>query len=269
VYVDSDGRPVTGPGDGPPHRVTVVTRRGERLARLVHAPEVDGDRVDRALGAALRLALENEQLRAAALAELKELDESRTRIVERAADERQRLERNLHDGAQQRMVALSLLVRMLGSRATESVERPLADRAEVLTRAALDELRRVARGIYPAVLADAGLTGAVLELAQSSTDVALVVENLPRTRFAGLVETTAYLVVEAALADARAQRAAQLCVRTVTADDALTVALRYPTTQPTRFRRDLLDTVAALGGDLQVRSERSCTEVRLVLPCAS
>ena len=94
-------------------RTTAVTRRGEPVAVVLHSSQVDGDRLDRALRPALRLALANEQLRAAALAELAELRLSRARIVERSGLERRRLERNLHDGAQQRVVSLALMVRML------------------------------------------------------------------------------------------------------------------------------------------------------------
>ena len=75
--------------------------RGERIAAINHAASTNSDRLDRALGPAMRLALQNDQLRAATLAELRELQLSRTRILERAALERRRLERNLHDGAQQ------------------------------------------------------------------------------------------------------------------------------------------------------------------------
>ena len=78
-------------------RLTLVTRGGERIAAINHAASTNSDRLDRALGPAMRLALQNDQLRAATLAELRELQLSRTRILERAALERRRLERNLHD----------------------------------------------------------------------------------------------------------------------------------------------------------------------------
>lgn len=266
MYVDAEGRPVSAPE--PSRQVTTVARQGQRLARMVHGPEVDGERIDRALGAALRLALENEQLRAATLAELLELQTSRARVVERAAQERQRLERNLHDGAQQRVVALSLLMRMLGNRAADGPRRALAERAQVLTRAALDELRRVARGIYPAVLADTGLSGAVLDLAQTSTDVAVVIDDLSRNRYPGMVESTAYLVIAAALEDARERRAGSLAVSVSDSQGALTVALCSPGSAG-ELSQELHDQVGALLGELQVRPSSVGTRVRLVLPCAS
>lgn len=269
TFVDADGREVTGPPAGD-SRVTLVARRDQRVARLIHSADVDGDRVDGALGAALRLSLENEQLRAATLAELHELQTSRARIVERAADERRRLERNLHDGAQQRVVALSLLVRMLRSRVGDGVSAVDAARAEVLTKAALGELRRIARGIYPAVLADAGLSGAVLDLAQSSTDVAVSVDRLPGVRYHGTVETTAFLVVDAALRDARARRATCLNVSVVQRGGVLVADLRDDAPPGHHHHADSLrDQVGALLGCLRFASHEGWTTVRLELPCAS
>ena len=176
ALVDADGRDVDLVANSAGRHTTAVGRRGQQVALVVHSTHVDGERLDRALGPALSLVLENEQLRAAALAELAELRRSRERIVERSGLERRRLERNLHDGAQQRAVSLALMVRMLATRLPGD---PAVDRAQRLTRSTVEELRRIARGIYPAVLADAGLTGALHELAESSTDLAVRVEGVP------------------------------------------------------------------------------------------
>src|SRR5205814_7347913 len=133
------------------------------------------------------------------------------------------LERNLHDGAQQCVVSLSLLLNLVRSRARKGAELDLAVRAEALTRSTLEELRRVARGIYPAVLSDDGLAGAVLDLAESSTDVAIRVRQVPAGRYNGTVETTAYLVVAAAAADARSRSATTLSVSATDRDGVLVV----------------------------------------------
>jgi signal transduction histidine kinase len=264
-FVDVDGCPAGTVASG---AVTPVARRGELLARLVHSTDIDGDRIDRGFGAALRLALENEQLRAATLAELHELQSSRVRIVDRSADERRRLERNLHDGAQQRVVALSLVTHMLRARVLDPRDVELTERAEALTRATLEELRRVARGIYPAVLADSGLRGAVLDLAQSSSDVAVVVEQLPACRFPGRVETTAFLVISGALADARARAATELVVSASGVDGALRVELRDDAPRPqVGPPEDLADQVGALSGELAVGAGAEGARVSLVLPC--
>ena len=269
-YVNAEGESAeaTTAGD---RQVTLVTRRGKPVAALTHSEGVDGERLDRALGAALRLALENEQLRAAALAELRELQLSRSRIVERAQFERRRLERNLHDGAQQRVVSLALLVRMLGQRLNGNGQPGLAARAEALTLATVEELRRVARGIYPAVLADAGLSGAVLDLAESSTDLPVSLDTLPPGQYTGPVETTAYLVIAAAIAEARRRDATQVSVSGHERDDRLVIDVRDDATPGHRPAvTELADQVRALAGELVVEPENGGrTRVRLELPCGS
>jgi len=269
-YVDGDGRPVALPTADKSRQLTAVTRNGALVATVVHASRVDGAQLDRALGAALRLVLENEQLRAAALAELAEVQLSRARIVERAASERRQLERNLHDGAQQRVVALALLTRMLANAAPDGVPAKLADHATALVRTILEELRRVARGIYPAVLADAGLAGALCDLADSSTDVSVTVDGPALNRYDGVVESTAYLVVVAALADARDRSAHRLAVSAVESDGLLVLRLDDDSSPgPAHATADLADQVAALSGRLRVDSGKDGAHVVMELPCAS
>ncbi len=195
---------------------------------------------------------------------------SRARIVERAENERRHLERNLHDGAQQRVVSLSLLLRMLRNRAPAGTAAALAVRAEALAKATLEELRRVARGIYPAVLADAGLAGAVLDLAESSTDVAIRVGQIPNARYKGTVETTAYLVIAAAIADARSRCATSLSVSALEHDYALVVDIYDDVRSgPSHGCTALVDQVGALGGRLFMEPQPPGTHVRLELPCGS
>jgi signal transduction histidine kinase len=269
-YVDADGRPATLPAADKSRQLTAVTRNGALVATIVHASRVDGAQLDRALGAALRLVLENEQLRAAALAELADLQSSRARIVERAASERRQLERNLHDGAQQRVVALSLLIRMLAKAAPDGATAKLADHATVLIRTILEELRRVARGIYPAVLADAGLAGALHDLADSSTDISVTVDNPTLHRYDGVVESTAYLVVVAALADARDRSARGLAVSAAESNGLLVLRLHDDSSPgPAHATADLADQVAALSGRLRVGSGRNGAHVVMELPCGS
>ena len=193
-YVDATGRPVALP-TGNAETVTAVVRRGLPVAALVHGTAIDGGRIERVIPPAVRLSLENEQLRAATLAELAELKASRARIVERADAERRRLERNLHDGAQQRVVGMALLLRTVRARIVDVSGAPsgaLLARAEELLTATLDDLRRVAVGIHPAVLADGGLRAAVPDLAESSTDLAVRIDALPHGRQPAGVESAAY-----------------------------------------------------------------------------
>lgn len=268
AYVDVDGHTTTATEPGPGERVTTVTRRGETISRIVHGRRVDGSRLERALGPSLRLALENEQLRAAALAELEELTRSRTRVVERAALERRRLERNLHDGAQQRAVSLALLVRLLTTRSAD--EQEMRGRAEALTRALTEELRRVARGIYPAVLTDAGLLGAVMDLAEGSTDVPVVVAEFPEGRYPGTIESTAYLVVRDALIDARRRGATRTTVSGSRDDGILSLRVEDDAlVAPEETAMELADQVSALGGELVTIKEPGVHRVEVVLPCVS
>jgi signal transduction histidine kinase len=269
-YVDADGRPVALPTADTARQLTAVTRNGAVVATVVHASRVDGAQLDRALGAALRLVLENEQLRAAGLAELAEVQVSRSRIVQRAASERRQLERNLHDGAQQRVVTLSLLVRMLANTAPDGVTPKLADHATVLVRTILEELRRVARGIYPAVLSDTGLSGALCDLADSSTDVSVTVDSRTLNRYDVVVESTAYLVVVAALADARDRSARRLAVSAAESDGLLVLRIDDDSSAgPAHAAADLADQVAALSGRLCIHSGRNGAHVVMELPCAS
>jgi signal transduction histidine kinase len=265
-YVDTGGRPTTSAEPGPGERVTAIVRRGQTIAAIVHSRRVDGPRLERALGPALRLALENTQLRAAALAELDELSRSRTRVVERGELERRRLERNLHDGAQQRVMALALLVRVLAG--SSAVDQKAGRRAEALTRTLVEELRRVARGIYPAVLADAGLVGAVVDLAERSGDFPVVVGEFPEGRHPGTVETTAYLVIRAGIADARGRGATSVTVAGAHFDGTLRVSVEDDASSaPDSVVTELADQVGALGGTLVMNGTAGRRRAEVVLPC--
>ena len=218
-YVDATGTSVAAPGPAPGRSVTTLTRQSsaggptEIVAVVGHAVRVNGDHLRHALGPALSLALANEQLRAASLAELAELRRSRARVVQRASLERRRLERNLHDGAQQGLVALSLQIRILAKRVDGGAPPVVVERAAALCAVALDELRRVARGIYPAVLSDAGLDGALVELAEGSPVLPVSVAAVPGVRCAGIVESTAFVVTGTSVEDAERRGATRATIR--------------------------------------------------------
>jgi signal transduction histidine kinase len=148
------------------------------------------------VAAAAGLALQNERLEAALSARLEELQRSRARIVEVGLAERRRLERDLHDGAQQRLVALSLTLRIAQNqihKAPEKAEAMVAA-AQAEPGQALEELRELARGIHPAVLSDRGLQPAVEALAvRSPLPVSLI--EVPAERLPAPVEAAAYFVI--------------------------------------------------------------------------
>jgi signal transduction histidine kinase len=193
-YVDTTGEPVT-PELGPDRATTPLVRDGREIAMIVHNAQLlsDPGLIEDAIAAA-RLAVENEQLQAEVRAQLHDIRASRARIVAAADAERQRLERDLHDGAQQRLVALSLGLRLLRNEAERSGTGeviPVLEDADRELRRALADLREVAHGIYPAVLSDEGLAAA-LETLSERLPATVRLGHLPDGRFPASVEAAAY-----------------------------------------------------------------------------
>ena len=187
---------------------------------LLHRSDlVDNPELVEEVASAARLALENERLQAEARAQLEDLHSSRVRIIEAGDAERRRLERDLHDGAQQRLVGLSLALRLLRGQLRTDQDRQLAarlDEADAELHQAIFELREVAHGIHPAVLSDEGLAAAVEALSEG-TPAPLHIAALPHERFSRAVETAAYLVV------AEAAKAGTTRVSAVRRDGTLVV----------------------------------------------
>ena len=190
-WVDRDGATTVLPEPGE-RAVTQVTASGAPVAALVHDPALleDPDLV-RSVAATAGLVLENERLAAEVRAQLAEVRASRSRIVEATDAERQRLERDLHDGAQQRLVGLSLKLRLAQTRADDPDAVAALATAQDDLEQALAELREFARGIHPTVLREDGLDAALESLArrasvpvevvgQSATG-SLRTSSLPRT----------------------------------------------------------------------------------------
>jgi signal transduction histidine kinase len=200
-YVDAEGHPVELPDPESGRSVTQVEREGRRIAAIVHDPTLmeDPERV-REAGAAAALALENERLEAELRAKVEEVRASRSRLVEVGLRQRRRLERDLHDGAQQRLVSLALTLRL----AREKLPGDGGDAGRLLDRSreelelALSELRELARGIHPAVLAERGLGPAVTGLANRAP-LPVEVRAVPEERLPEHIELTAYFVVSEAL----------------------------------------------------------------------
>ena len=204
-----------------------------------------------------------------------ELLRSRARIVAAADEERRRLERDLHDGAQQRFVALSIALRVVHSRLGPDVRPDVAeslDAAATELKAGIAELRELARGIHPAVLADEGLAGALPALADRSGIPTRVV-SVPDRRLPPPLESTAYFVVSEALTNAarysgasEASLSAQVVdgdLRVDVADDGVGGADLSGGTGLI----GLADRVAAVGGRLHVVSPRGGgTRVSAVIP---
>jgi len=277
VYLDADGAPValpTTPGD---RRIVPVERDGRQIAAIVYDASLDDDpELVEAVSAAAAIALENEQLHAESEGRLAELVASRERIVTAGDTERRRLERNLHDGAQQRLVALSMQLRLLRGRIREdpSTAEALVTTASDELALSLDELRELARGLHPAIL-DHGLEAALESLA-SRSPVPTTLSYVANGGLAQPVELAAYFVASEALtnvakhagatvAQVRVAREGQRLVVEV-ADDGVGGA----DAAGGSGLRGLADRVDALDGRLLVVSPPGeGTSVRAELPCAS
>ena len=194
-FVDADGRAV----DLPDGEWTPVELHGRRVAAIRHDRTLaDEPQLVRAVGAAAALALENQRLAAELRARIEDLRASRARIVSAGDTERRRLERNLHDGAQARMVGLAAKLGLARNKAGENQELAgLLEESRVELMASLDELRAVARGLHPAVLTDRGLDAAVRALAYRAPLPVEVVGEVPDDLPAPVATALYYVVAEA------------------------------------------------------------------------
>jgi signal transduction histidine kinase len=190
--VDVHGRPVAPPGDRT-RSTTPVGEASQPLAVLIHDPTLDDEpELLVAAGSAARLALDNTRLHAEVIAQLAEVRASRSRIIAAADEARRRLERDLHDGAQQRLLAAGLRLQLLHTQFTDDpAVAELLTEAELELAAALRELRELAAGIHPAVLTDQGLRPALLMLA-SRCPVPLTVLGQDPSRLPEPIESAAY-----------------------------------------------------------------------------
>jgi signal transduction histidine kinase len=275
-YADADGRPVMVPSVAHDRATAPIERDGRDVAALIYDASLDDDpELVEAVCAAAGIALENDQLHEESAARLAEVQASRERIVAAGDAERRRLERNLHDGAQQRLVALSLHLRLLKSRVGDD---PAAE--EMLTTASdevahsLEELRELARGIHPAVL-NHGLAAALDSLAARST-VATTVSCEATDRLPETVELAAYFVASEALANvAKYSQATHATVRLSRAGRAAVIEIADDGIGGADAAggsglRGLADRVEALDGHLRVVSPPGIgTIVTAELPCAS
>jgi signal transduction histidine kinase len=275
VFVDPAGAPVhVEPVRG--RALTYLERDGARIAVIVHDPVLAAEpELVAAVAAGAGLAVQNERLHAEVRSQLREVHESRARIVEAADGARRRVERDLHDGAQQRLVTVALALRLAHTQldtAPSGELRALLDEAGTELAGALDELRELARGIYPVLLTDAGLGPALCSLGERCPVPALVGE-VPERRWADAVEQTCYFVVSEALANAAKHAGARRVVVDVREDgDELRVQVSDDGAGGADASgsglRGLADRVAALGGELSVRSPQGGgTRVIATVPC--
>jgi signal transduction histidine kinase len=273
-YTDTNDQAVN-PAQSPAGRMlTALDPAGHSV--LIHHEELrhEPDLVQVTVTAAC-LALEHSRLQAEVQAQLEQVRASRARIVQAGDAERRRLERDLHDGAQQRLVTLSLALGLARSRAsgTDPELVSLIESAGKEAQEALVELRELARGIHPAVLTETGLAGAIQAVVERSP-VATTIAAVPAGRIPAAIEATAYFVVSEALANVAKHAladSAQVTIRQLpgrlvvqVSDDGAGGAR----TDGGSGLRGLADRVASVSGVLRIDSEPGCgTRLEADIPC--
>jgi signal transduction histidine kinase len=264
-YVDVDGAVVELAGIDPRRKVTQLHSGGDNLAAVVHDPMLS-DQVLAASASAVRLALDNARLQRDLTASIAELAASRKRVAGAADEERRRIEQDLHDGAQQGLVALRINLALLAELAAddpESIAPALAEAGERVDKA-LDHIRSLAKGIYPSALRDLGLAYALGAVVRDLPLDIVMRADLNR-RFATDVETAVYFCCVEAL-----QNVAKHCgsgarvdlraseepwgLRFMIADDGPGFDQALITS--TRGLTGMRDRLEAIGGELTIRSAR-------------
>ncbi len=269
-FVNEAGEPVDTTSVPVGRALTPIGPPGEPLAAIVHDERLLGQRpLLEAAGSAARLALENTRLQAELRRQLSELRASRARIVEAADAERRRLERDLHDGAQQRLLALGLALQLLRERGADP---ELLGQAEAELQTALRELRDLARGIHPTILSEQGLGPAVRSLADRAA-IPIRVEAGDE-RYPAAIETAAYFVVAEALTNiAKHAAACSAAVLLVRQNGGLRVEISDDgrggaVASAGGGLQGLADRVAAAGGSLTIASVPDAgTTLHVELPC--
>jgi signal transduction histidine kinase len=277
AYIDGAGQPVTLPAPDGDRAAAPIERDGRELGMLVYDASLDDDpELVAAVAATAAIALDDARLQAESQDRLAELRASRERIVAASDAERRRLERNLHDGAQQRLVSVALQLRMIQTRirADPALAEQLVSSASDELSQSLEELRELARGIHPAVL-NHGLQAALKSLASRASVPTSVSFGSPE-RLPEPVELAAYFVACEALANvAKYAQATQATVR-VSRRDGLAVieiaddGVGGADESAGTGLQGLADRVAALDGTLRILSPPGAgTVVTAELPCAS
>ena len=255
-YVDAEAREVRLPPPG--DRAMTSLRRGPlELAILVHRPGIlDSQPLVDDLVASVQLGLENERLTAEDLAQLDDIRSSGSRIIAAGDAERRRIERDLHDGAQQRLVALLLSLRLI--RTGPGGSAPELEAAEQQLRQAIADLRRVAQGVYPVLLKEAGLRPALDALGEERL---VKVQAAPGRRYQDAIESTVYLVV--------VQMSIAGPTSVVIIDDGSHLTTRVTVNGQPSDLLVLTDRAKTLGGDIEITDTGNEVVATLTLPCGN
>lgn len=247
---------------------------GEPLAVVLADPSLSpNDELVQAALTASSFALENAKLERALRAQLQEVRESRLRIIEAGTAERRRLERDLHDGAQQRLLGLKIMLAAAEADIPDHATRAVVGRIRAELGNVLGELRDLAHGIHPAVLGQVGLAQAVQSLADRYTTPVEV--DLPEGRFPESAEITAYFVIAESVTNAiKHADASEITVTGTLADGGLNIEIADDGKGGASVNagsgiRGLIDRVRGVGGDLTLESPaRHGTRIKAKIPCA-
>jgi signal transduction histidine kinase len=277
AYVGVDGRPVEVAAQGSGRVTTVVEHDGARVAVLIHDASLrDEPELVAAACSAAGIAVDNERLHADLRTRLEELRRSRLRVIEAADEERRRLERNLHDGAQQGLATLAVELAMLADHLeSDPAAKRMLEHAQDELADSVDELRELARGIHPAVLTDHGLAVALDALAaRAPFAVRLAVE--PGHGLPERIEVAGYYVISECLANtAKYAQASEARVAVSRANDHVVIEIvddgvGGASRDGGSGLRGLTDRVEALGGTLELSSPIGLgTRVTAEFPCST
>ena len=276
-YVDGDGGVVKLPDEDSGRRSTLVERDGQPIAALLHDPVLEHNaELVSSVCAAASLALENERLQAELRARLVELQASRARLVEATDTERRRIERDLHDGTQQRLVSIAMSLGLLETKLPEQAQaaRPLVRETREALALALAELRELTHGINPPLLTERGLPEALDELCHRAALPTRLDLTLDR-RLPDEIETAVYFMVSEALTNAaKHSHGSEIRVFASYRGQRLTVeigddGIGSATATGGSGLRGLADRIEALGGRFTVSSPPGRgTTLRAEIPCA-
>jgi signal transduction histidine kinase len=276
-YVDAGGQPVELPQTGSRRAATVVEREGEPVAALIHDPALrENDELVQSVCAAAALTLENARLQAELRARLGELQASRARLVEATETERRRIERDLHDGTQQRLVSIAMALGLAESKlaADRRAVQPVLREAREALSVALAELRELTQGIRPAILVERGLAAALDDLSRRAALPVRLQVSIDR-RLSEQVESAAYFVASEALANAaKHSHASEVRLAASHQDGVLVLdvsddGIGGAAPGGGSGLRGLADRVEALGGRLTISSPPGRgTTLRVEIPCA-
>ena len=261
-WVNEEGVPFTLPRDDPTRGVTQIRAQGRPIAALVHDPALTAEpSVTEVAGGFALMALENLRLDAELRSSLRDLRESRARILSAVDYERQRIERDLHDGAQQRLVALRVALEVAAERAEQDPQAAVAMLAKLGddVEATLNEVRALARGVYPPLLADHGI-GDALRMAARDSSLPTTVRSRGLGRYSQQIESAVYFCCLEALQNAAKHAGARSASVTLFENDELTFIVTDDGAGfvPARVRgtglQNMRDRIVSLGGRLAIES---------------